>query len=143
MELSDSINFLSFLAIILIAVIVSPKAKGMVRKVIDFLITAFMLLAGFCLIIIVIGLVLFLVIWAWKTLHEVFPSMWSFNQILGMLLGLVVIFFFLSALEYFKAHPELNNLKFHKRNLDFSSLKKDFFSEFKIAMIKVLARFLK
>lgn len=143
MELSDSINFLSFLVVVLIAVVVSPQAKEIVRGVIDFCITVFIWLAGFCLILAFIGLVLFLLVWGWNKLHEIYPNMWSFNEILSGLLGLVVIFIFLSVLEYLKAHPELSKLKFGKRNLDFSSLKNNFFSEFKVAMKEVWARFFK
>ena len=97
MELSDSINFLSFLVIILIAVIVSPNVKEIVRKVIDFCIKSFGWLLFWGFIVLFIILICFLVVWAWAGLHQIFPRLWSFKEILTALLfylGVGLCFYF-------------------------------------------------
>ncbi len=92
--MEESINFLSFLIIVLIIVIVSPKAKETVRRFVDFIprLLKYSLILG--VVALLIYLLVFLIVWAWNTLHEIFPRLWSIGEIIGIisvLMGMALI----------------------------------------------------
>ena len=143
MELSDSINFLSFLIIILIAVIVSKKARSLIRNFFEGFIKIISSIGVFLAILLFIGLFVCFLVWGWYKLHEICPRMWSLYEILGVLTVFLTLVVFLSLIEYIKAHPEINNLKFGKKDLDILFKKSNFVVEFKMAMKTTWQKILK
>jgi hypothetical protein len=90
MDLSTSINFLCFLIIILIAVVVSPKAKVVIRRFVDFSISAITPLLFWVGIALFVGMICLLIVWAWNKLHELFPKMWSLKEALESFFEIVL-----------------------------------------------------
>jgi len=119
MDISTSINILSFLIFVLIAVLVSKKARKVVNEIMQFIFKAarfifigiaFLAILG--IIILIVRGIISLIVWGWKQSHIIFPRVWSLSEIIGVMAGLFIL-----GLFYFLFQtPKFNRVVFDKDN---------------------------
>jgi len=96
MGLTFSINLLTFAIFVLTAVIVSKKARTIVKNIVDKGIPSLLSFLGS---IIFILLVILFVQWGWQKLHKIFPNMWSLKEIIAVVLSLIFFGFLYNLYE--------------------------------------------